>query len=869
MIESSLLSIESLLSDKVELEYTSDKQFYPYAYPEHRFFDEYIDISEFQDLYDAGYSDELINILVERIRQKIITSPKPHNTNMIITNLITEDINSISEIIKCIQDSRDAINNNAKSKLIILSALRLQGHAHTLVIHITKSEVYIILRDPYGKNYTFEDKAKNIFDYLAKAIIEIFPNIERFNYLNTPFDFQGLHYDYSNCAPLTLYCIEQYLAFALSDEHPERFKITISSFDNLPYPKLNESLHKAFVLRLKVSHLISVDQTCNYKLGFQSAAATNYIDESRQNNAKQIMHQLIKKICESASLKYNVFISQSLHPIISSLSMEQRLKLLNLISEQIISYKIKNIINPPKLSQLLERIINNFLKPIEPIPEKVKMFMDSLVENTDTIFENSFSVGLVPSLTPVSTISRQDALWTAIKRNDLKGFHNILAIERKQLNFTGRITILLRKILNDYLAYPEHKTQAQVPFKDTNTGEIIFRPIQEVIISALLDEGADPFEKSVIHSSRVGKVSHGSSAVETAAQLPPLFTSTILKSFPNSLNLSFLTAAQYCNLELIRFIFRYKNLQIPKNVLEQAMQMAGKSLPQNDTRHPLLLINMRDPTHFEQKRTAPAKIVETKKIISEKISAHGHNDITEITAFKNIQMQLIDAVKEVNINKVVELLSQPVKIKNINMLNEEGFNALGLAMHIKAKEIAICLLKQGALLNHFNFILTPLEMAILHNDFNFLDAVLNKEPQLIYIDFDRLLSFTDRPDLLESSRWLRMQKVAIDEYRKLLSADNNQTIRLNKRKDEDKDPEAEKKDTKKAFKKVDNISATEPPSASSPVLGFTTSISTNIYNSTSQANLVAKQGIHKAATELELPSQEEIQFNYMLALSKK
>lgn len=361
-----------------------------------------------------------------------------------------------------------------------------------------------------------------------------------------------------------------------------------------------------------------------------------------------------------------------------------------------------------------------------------------------------------------STDMQDEQLWDAIIQNNIDKFKYLLQQAKKQSK--SNCIILINKLLRKYLTrqqfYPEFQTQHKCIMEEKET----FKPAAAIIIETLLAEGADPFSKEIIRvtdDSSARNVVLGDCAVAMATKLSPILSLTICQVFPNALHMTIQTAATVGNIDLLNCILQDATRVISRDILETASKNADDSLPKETSIFSrvdsLLLKDVRDPAQFERMRTAKDKISKTKEIINEKIRSQGEKAITILI---NPYVELIQAVNDKNILKIKRLISDPNKIKNINMLNEEGVNALGIAMKYKHEEIAIYLLSQGAALDCFNHGVgfTPLELAFLTNDPHFLDGVLLNQPPLINFNFDEMLLFAHRRKLNESIKWISIQR---------------------------------------------------------------------------------------------------------------
>lgn len=254
-------------------------------------------------MYDAGYTNGLINQLVENLRQKLATTKTiPDNTKIFILD-ICPDISNLSSFLsqKIVAQDLSPIK-----KIVFILPLSIENHAHSLVIHFENTSagsiVHTIFKDPYGESFAFENKTEAVINQMKIFAQSIYKNtIKVFKYKSDAVDLQGFNYDYSNCAPLTLYCLDKFLEFVLKDSLPDEYKISLS-FDMFSDSKMNIAVYKAFILRQKLEQFKSINKS--YELGLQSAKASGFKDSKKSKTAKVSIEKLLKEIFENANSKY-------------------------------------------------------------------------------------------------------------------------------------------------------------------------------------------------------------------------------------------------------------------------------------------------------------------------------------------------------------------------------------------------------------------------------------------------------------------------------------------------------------------------------------------------------------------------------------
>jgi hypothetical protein len=855
-----------------EYHYVSPDQFYRFAYPEHTFNDEVLDLTSFQDLYDARYSEESINHLLANLRQRVEAEQKPIGLTIVVSAHISPE-NCLLQLDSCIQNALQQAMVSSCGRVVILSSIQIGAHAHALVLHLTATDVHCIFTDPYGNHPYLREGQRQLSKFLVQLVDKYSQNLPiKFHYLETNFDLQGLYYDDNNCGALTLYCLEQYLECALWDKHPNDYRVD-KIFDALPSQELNNSLHQAFVLRLKARQLVCVSHG-NDSLRFQSDPSTYF---QRDKHAKALAEQLIMRINDASQTTYQDFISIYAQIIINRLNREQKFVLFNCISDSIVYCKVSNSINPPKLTSLITRIVHRFQQPrdLEEVARVHRIFLCMLTEVSQQIIKEceelkekerkllhdpntgasgipdfsqptqatqgllaatssslssvaatpsnprdaalaidrnvaeSFALRDLQSTVAVGTnlktvhltqptgflthqpntfnrftltgvegfqLERSNPLRSAVLSGDLNLFLKAIEVARIEPNFFLQITYVLNSLLNDLIQNPD---QFRTYYRSITDTQVIYDSSLGQIFDQLLKEGADPFKCQLIDSPKVGHVSFNDSTLSIIARLPIEFTRVLLAYFPNSLEMLFVEASFYCNLDLINFICSERNLILSTRTLAEAKHLAGNGLPKKEACWQRNLPLFADHNLMRNLRTRESVIRETRSYIEifeqgqkgklpeecQTLGMLSNNHSTTLPRrSKNPHMALIDAVEAKDLPKVRELLESG-QIKNIDMLNEAGVNALWVAFYESLDEISKYLLQRGASLTYFNFpryenfdyCTTPIDLAIWDNKIDFLDAVLNNNTQLANVNFPRLLAFAQERNLTNSLAWLQRQ----------------------------------------------------------------------------------------------------------------
>jgi len=246
-----------------QYKYSTQKGFFEYAFPELASSTGTVSAAS-QDLYNAGYTNGLIDQLVGNLRQKLGEAKTlPSNTKIFVLD-ICPDISKLSDFLNEKIANQDL---SSTQKIVFILPLSIENHAHSLVIHFENTPegliVHTIFKDPYGESFAFESKTHTVIDQVKTFAQNLCENkIKTFKYKSDAIDLQGFNYDYSNCAPITIYCLEKFLEQVLTDSRPDEYKISLS-FDMFSDPEINIAVHNAFVLRQKLKQLQSAREDYN------------------------------------------------------------------------------------------------------------------------------------------------------------------------------------------------------------------------------------------------------------------------------------------------------------------------------------------------------------------------------------------------------------------------------------------------------------------------------------------------------------------------------------------------------------------------------------------------------------------------------
>ncbi len=757
----------NLTSHVDEYEYRKDK-FFEYAYPEHRFDNEELDISRYRDLYDACYSGTIIDYIIKQMRAKLDDNPKPEKTTIILTNGIRyKEANDILQLLNSI--SSELTDPPKKKKYVILSPLGIDGHFYALAVHIEKEEkikITIILHDPYGIKNSFEVKVKQLFQALAFGLADHFETDDiKFDCQNAPDDLQGFDYDASNCGALTIFVLQKYVEFALLDLSPDNYKISIA-FDSLPRPELNKSLHKAFVLRLKLLHLSQSSPDDN--VGFQNISGQVCANEGRKVKAKEQFYKLQTKVFKTAIEKYSSFIPssrrRSIIDFIKALNNIQMIELLNVISEEIVMQEIEVISNSDRFSDFMKNILANFQQPIVASTPQEKLTQSMLTKLENQVLSFG-SIGTSPIQPP------QDCLKEQLKKvvlasDDYDEFVRCLESVRGNRNFSAYITEVLQALLinkheNPYKTWPRiHIISEGKPRQ--------FVSIDSKIIDRLILEGADIFAKNIISKPVFNgdSVCSSRSCVEIIATLPPSFSGIALKHFPDYIGLLFCLAVQNANYELIRYFLDRKDVSLSNATLKSSLEIVGHNLPETaPMQMPRGGVQLRDPVLMQKLRLKAILKEEVIRLLDERLEQQSKaKDVFWLP--QNPHIKLIWAVKAGDLTAVEELLLNG-SIKNINMQNSDAINALAIALGGKHVDIACCLMGEGAkLCMMLSSGISPLHYALLTDDSIYLNEVFHSRnlSEISSGDFFDLLSYTAMSGWANSFQWLlQIKHIALNE----------------------------------------------------------------------------------------------------------
>ncbi len=789
--ESNSVSSLSNGGNSKEYEYSRNK-FFEYAYPEHRFNREALNISAYQYLYDAKYTGELINILINQMKRKLECKQIPEKTKIIITNLIDSDEN-ISRFFNHLPS--DLLQNNKIKKYILLSPLGIKHHAYALAVHIDIAEtikISVIFRDPYGKRNLYEEKSNRLYKLLYEKFRTRFtsyfnPREISLHFRNITDDLQGFDYDDGNCAVLSLFALERYLTCALLDKPPEEYHINFT-FDSLPNPILNESLHEAFILRLKVLHLTSIQDEYEHRFyrffGFQSEQENTNVSIWKVciwkgYKAIGVLKALQHKIFQAAIEKYKPFISQKNLIRLRQLNRSnpsESIKLLNSIAEKIVEDKILNDIKPLDFPRFLKSIINDFFNPIQPMTKKKVI---SPRETTPKIFNLLALLNFFLSVPDKSSISIEEQLKESAQASNYQEFKQLLDQARETHNdFVNCITRVLRALLSNYCVGDQNTTVVNVETQNPIH-------IQKQIINDLLSEGADIYAQEILRSSFIARNNSFKtvgipSCVEIISRLPPSYSQPFIEHYPSCVNSLFLKAAKHYNVELMRYLL-IRSKPYNKTV-EQAYKELGSSLrkvipkplpsPCWPIRDPAFIQEVRVFAYIQKIRAARKKQEEQQDrqqeekqelVIEKDLKLYCQINDCKFNPFslpQNPHLQLIWFVKKNDYRSVENLLKSGGRaIKNINFQDENGINALAWAMWLKHVDIAKFLIEEnaklGIKLSYSGW--SPLCFALRSNDIKFLNNVLGVQGNVLSAinnDFEGLLLFSANLKLKSSFKWL-------------------------------------------------------------------------------------------------------------------
>ncbi len=778
-----------------EYEYTIEENLMSYAYPEHEPENDQIDITEYQDLYEAGYRDDFINQLVAQLRQRLLANTNPRSTNICISDYLAADNHNAAEHL-LEEFVKAAKNYQEKSKWVILAPLGIDGHAHALMIHIhiissDQSYITICLRDPYGKRNNFEEKFHGLFERLATKFSELMKHNIIFTKQNDPDDLQGFDYDNSNCAALTIFTLNYYLDCALQGEHPQQYKLRIT-FDSLPNSVLNESLHKAFVLRLKTFQLKSINydtnlafnKFCNRKVFYKDLSVginepiDDYVDAIVEEvvaeaiyevtsdlQAKDQAEKLYNIMVTNANTKYEYFINEESRIFINNLTDLQKFELLNRISNQVISQYVPSpVSNPCFFSKCLNRIFKYFLELIDEaeVQNAYRAFSMFITQRQLPTTDESTRVRQDPNLVRAEISALDKLRQAAMSAKDYDLFKSLLFGCKAEPDFIAHATTILRVLLNKATKAPNYYVFIQDPTKRLVS-------VKHSMIDDLLAVGSDIYAREVLSRNTASygnrreiSIVSTPSIVELITRFPPSYSKLLLRHFPGAINRLVLEAARCCNIELLKVLLS-KDLSIDNATLSLAIESVGDGLRKEKPikRCPLGFAQIRDPEYMQELRLAP-KLIEAAKILLKSQQTKQTKKTEQATSAalpilpQNPHIQLIEAVKANNIDAVRALLNSG-QIKNIDMQDSESFNALRYAMLNRNFLIARVLLEAGAkLFTYLSDGFTPLHVILECNDCKILNnLLLGTLKSLLEMDIlHELLQFTAMQGHDNAFRWL-------------------------------------------------------------------------------------------------------------------
>lgn len=814
-----------------QYKYSTQKGFFDYAFPEFASSQEAIN-TPYQDLYDAGYTNGLIDQLMKNLRQKLGEAKiLPANTKIFVLD-ICPDISKLSDFLNEKIADQDLTSTE---KIVFILPLSIENHAHSLVIHFENTPegplVHTIFKDPYGESFAFESKTRTVIDQVKTFAQNLCENkIKTFKYKSDAIDLQGFNYDYSNCAPITIYCLKKFLEQALTDSRPDEYKISLS-FDMFSDPEINIAAHNAFVLRQKLEQLQSASE--DYEFGFQSARATDFIDATKSTSAKASIGNLLKEIFDSATAKYieQEFITPDKYEKISSLDEAQKIKLLNSISLYIVKTASSNIINSSELSEAIGCIIDNYDSELKPMTQEHRQLM----QDTNIFIKDMLNFTLF-GMQPSHIGSVESELIKSTQTNDWESYQSYVESRtaeqiEKEINAHDRfgktaITYAIeleniptiRDLLEkgaDILTRPNNRGASALKSATINAqnieiletllstltgrsdyfdiltdllqflaiewnknGNFIAHDLEQdtdircQILDKLLSEGADPFVTPIFSFHGTGCLS-SPSAMQNIARSKPALAQTFLNNYPEKLITLFLEAVEVRNSELINYLqpkiqgdkftddsaqlqklfvaaLEGKNLSLVKYCIDQesfdekelqnameymstshrkilqderSLKMPGRNDPKalkriRAEKAELAMIQalLHNSLTIDEDEKTPIKV--TKKRSRDEYQSDDDEQFSPTTSTKkqklldltslkkelitSIYTPIIKAAKNDD-DRLVKLTFEMSSVQlNINMFDENGYNALLYATLYKSYKVMKFLLDNGADINVCN-----------------------------------------------------------------------------------------------------------------------------------------------------------------------
>jgi ankyrin repeat protein len=349
-----------------QYEYMNEKKIFEYAFPE-----KVMDDQKYNDLHGSWYSDKLINKLLSLIRSNPPKTTLPLDTKILLLDSLVAKNGKLFDGL-----SKNELNSDT-TKVIIIRPLLYNNHWHTVLVQYdpkhTKTKLKVIFDDPYGLS-NINEETKSIFIKEVKAFFvpnELDENI-KFDVKVMPDDSQGYNIDSSNCGPITLHTIESYLLQALCNEKIENYTNHIV-YDQFKDHNLNQDIHKALMLRLRVDHLTRVEEN-DVILGFSIGDRYVYDSKLSQEVAKKAKI-LSKKIKESIIKKYTDFLPTT------EINIFDSFKLLNLLAISMLKTASLNIINPLSFSQYFANYNESSIREIIPKTSDTHELFDNIALN--------------------------------------------------------------------------------------------------------------------------------------------------------------------------------------------------------------------------------------------------------------------------------------------------------------------------------------------------------------------------------------------------------------------------------------------------------------------------------------------------------
>ena len=176
----------------------------------------------------------------------------------------------------------DTIKELSCQNTTIILPLLLKNHFYSCVIEIQQKQnsddVRCVINNPYGIAHN-DQILKKVQQQISKFAEEITAKPVKLSYLRNFIDLQGYGSDFTNCGPISVYCIERYLINAITNCDLEE-NHTVLNFDEFGKEGLDQKLHDAFMLRLKLQHInIAIAPNKNkekdFVLAFRDTAEPN------------------------------------------------------------------------------------------------------------------------------------------------------------------------------------------------------------------------------------------------------------------------------------------------------------------------------------------------------------------------------------------------------------------------------------------------------------------------------------------------------------------------------------------------------------------------------------------------------------------